>query len=98
MQLNTEFPRHFALVAIFLTPVSLCKDLGVTGVIWILSIMLILGASRIALGRDNAHCMLHIERGLIYISDRKCPPIVHASGVWNQYLHGLEKENSHSNE
>ena len=69
-QWNTEFPKHFAFVAIFLTPVSLWENAPLTGDRWILSMMLILGASRIALGRVNAYCMAQIESGLMYMRDR----------------------------
>lgn len=57
--------------------------------------MLTLGASRIAFGNDNAHCMPQIESGLIYISERKCPSIVHASGVWNEYLTKASEKRRH---
>lgn len=78
-------------MTIFWTPVSW----GVWGFTWILSIILTLGASRIVLGIDNAHCMPQIERGLIYIRDRKCPSVVQPSGVWNEYLHDNGKMKTH---
>ena len=67
---NTQFPKHFALFAIFLTPVSVRDNENVAGEMRILSIIFIFGASRIALGIDIAHCILHIARGLIYTIDR----------------------------
>lgn len=64
-QWKTELPKQLALVAIFLTPVSPIRENLVLGDRRLLSIMLIFGASRIALGSDSAHCMPQIARGLI---------------------------------
>lgn len=86
-QWKTELPKHFALLAIFLTPDSLYEDTEDDCVVkWILSIILALGASIMVLDEDRARCIPQIESGLIYIRDRKCPSIVHASGVWKEYL------------
>lgn len=44
------------------------------------------GASETDLSGYSAHCIAHIASGRMYASDRKYPSVVHASGVWNQYL------------
>lgn len=84
-QWNTVLPKHALLGAIFLTPASLGAR-RVTGEMNILSIIFILGASRIAFGGDKAHCIAQIASGRMYISDLQCPSVVHPSGVWNQQL------------
>lgn len=88
-QRNTELLKHFAFSAIFLTPVS-AWDRELWGESWILSIMLTRGASRNTLGMVKAHCIPHMESGLMYVRDLKCPSIVHPSGVWKAYLHVQE--------
>lgn len=66
-QLNAELPKHLALCV---TTLALWENLRLLGDKWTLSIMLIFGASRIAFGSVNAHCIPHIASGLMYINDR----------------------------
>lgn len=80
-QWKTEFPKQLA----FFTTWQGWQGLKGAEGMCILSIVIIVGASRMALRGFKAHCMLQMESGLIYISDRKWPSIVQPSGVWNQY-------------
>lgn len=95
VQYKVELPKQPLLGAIFLVLFSFQEGRQLLGDTWILSMKLILGASRIALGRERAHCIPQMERGLMYMRDLKCPSTVHASGVWNQQLWHRKEQRNH---
>jgi hypothetical protein len=68
-QWKTVLLKQLFLGAIFLTPASE-NALKASGVMCILSIILIFGASNMAFGGVMAHCIAQIASGRMYINDR----------------------------